>query len=215
MEGPLLIATRSADKLREIREIFSSYPSLRIVGLQEAGVEEAPEEEGIECFETFEENSLAKARYFAARGGLPTLADDSGVCVDALDGAPGVYSKRFSGRADLGAIELDRANNALLLEKLAGVPLERRTARYVCVVALALPGGEEHTFRGTCEGVILPSERGSGGFGYDPLFFLPEEGLTFGELPPDRKNALSHRGRAIRAAADFLARGLDGGTSAV
>ncbi|MBV9772797.1 MAG: RdgB/HAM1 family non-canonical purine NTP pyrophosphatase [Gemmatimonadetes bacterium] len=208
-DRPLLLATRSADKLREIRQILADHPSLRVIGLDEAGVEETPEEEGIECFETFEENSLAKARYYAARSGLPTLADDSGLCVDALDGAPGVYSKRFAGRPDLKGGGLDRANNALLLEKLSGVPEAERTARYVCVVALALGDGEEHTFRGTCEGVILLTERGVGGFGYDPLFYIPEEDATFGELPPERKNALSHRGRAIRAAGNWMARGLD------
>lgn len=204
-EGPLLVATRSADKLREIAEILASFPALRIIGLREAGVEERPEEEGIECFETFEENALAKARYFSARSGLPTLADDSGLCVDALGGAPGVYSRRFSGRTDLKGTDLDGANNALLLEKLAGVPESRRTASYVCAVALVLADGEERVFRGTCGGVVLPAERGAGGFGYDPLFYIPEEGATFGELPSERKNAMSHRGRAVRSAAEWIA----------
>lgn len=208
----LLVATRSADKLREIRQILAAHPGVRVLDLREAGVPESPEEEGIEAFATFEENALAKARYFAEHAGLPTLADDSGLSVDALGGAPGVYSRRFSGRSDLRGAELDAANNAVLLERLAGVPVERRTARYVCVAAVVPGGGAEQLFRGECEGVILPEPRGSGGFGYDPLFYLPGEERTFGELAPERKNLFSHRGRALRAAAGWLARGLDPGT---
>lgn len=203
------IATRSDHKLREIRQILAPWPELRPVGLHELGIEEAPEEEGIEAFDTFEENALAKARHFAPLAGLPTLADDSGLCVDALGGAPGVYSKRFSGRSDLRGAALDDANNAELLRRLAGVPAERRGGRYVCVVALALPDGTERLSRGECEGVILEAPRGVGGFGYDPLFYIPEEGRTAGELEPDRKNALSHRGKAVRAAGEWLALGLD------
>lgn len=203
----LLVATRSGHKLREIREILSGHPGIRLIGPEEAGVPESAEEEGIEAFDTFEENALAKARYFAARTGLPTLADDSGLSVDALEGAPGVRSKRLSGRSDLRGEALDGANNRALLERLAGVPEGERTGRYVCVAALVLPGGEEHLFRGECEGVILAEPRGEGGFGYDPLFYLPGEGRTFGELGPERKNELSHRGRAIRAAGEWLAGG--------
>jgi XTP/dITP diphosphohydrolase len=205
----VVVATRSGDKLREIRQLFAAHPGLRALGLDEAGVAESPEEEGIEAFSTFEENALAKAHYFAARTAHPVLADDSGLAVDALGGAPGVWSKRFSGRSDLRGPALDQANNAALLERLSGMPDAERTARYVCVVALVLPDGREQLFRGECEGVILPAPRGAGGFGYDPLFYLPEEGGTFGELPPERKNELSHRGRAVRAAASWLARGLD------
>lgn len=205
MSRGVVVATRSADKLREIRQVLSAYPGVRVVGLEEAGVPESPEEEGIEAFSTFEENALAKARWFAARTGLPTLADDSGLSVDALEGAPGVWSKRFSGRSELRGAELDRANNRALLERLEGVPEERRTARYVCVAAVVLPDGTERLFRGECEGVILPAARGEGGFGYDPLFLVPEAGRTFGELDAEEKNRRSHRGKAFRAAGEWLA----------
>jgi len=205
----IAIATRSDHKLGEIRRILAPWPGLRPVGLHELGIEEVPEEEGIEAFTTFEENALAKARYFAPLTRLPTLADDSGLCVDALGGAPGVFSKRFSGRSDLRGAALDGANNAELLRRLEGIPADARTGRYVCVVALVLPDGAEQLFRGECGGVILEAPRGAGGFGYDPLFYMEEEGRTFGELEADRKNELSHRGEAIRAAGAWLARGLD------
>jgi XTP/dITP diphosphohydrolase len=204
----LLIATRSADKLREIRELFDALGlELEPIDLIEAGVAPAPEEDDLEHFATFEENALAKARYFAERTGLPTLADDSGLWVDALGGAPGVHSKRFSGRADLSGAALDAANNQLLLERLHGVPAPERTARYRCAVALARPGGKELVFEGACEGLILEAPRGSGGFGYDPLFYLPSKGATFGELRPEEKNRLSHRARAVEAAAGRLRSG--------
>lgn len=205
----LLAATRSDDKLREIRQILSPFPGIEVVDLRGEGILESPGEDAVEAFETFEENALAKARYFAARSALPVLADDSGLCVDALSGAPGVRSKRFSGRTDLRGARLDDANNALLLDRMAGVPDAERTARYVCVVALVLPDGTEHVSTGECEGVILLEPRGQGGFGYDPLFFLPGEGATFGQLPPERKDRLSHRGKAVRAAVEWLVRGLD------
>jgi XTP/dITP diphosphohydrolase len=200
----LLLATRSADKLREIRRLLADLLDVTVVALDEAGIPEHPEEDALEVFPTFEENALAKARHFAARSGLPTLADDSGLSVDALGGAPGVRSKRFSGRTDLRGRELDAANNALLLERLERVPAERRTARYVCAIALVAPGGAERLHRGGCEGRILEAPRGAEGFGYDPLFFLPEEGATFGELPPERKNRLSHRARAVTGAIPLI-----------
>jgi XTP/dITP diphosphohydrolase len=199
------VATRNAGKVREIAGILAAYPSLRPVGLAELGVEETPDEEAVEAFETFEENALAKARHFAARTGLPTLADDSGICIDALGGAPGVRSRRFAGRGDLRGEAQDRANNEHVLALLAGTPDAERTARYVCAAAVAFPDGREAVFTGTCEGVLLRAPRGGGGFGYDPLFHLPGEGMTFGELPPARKNLLSHRGKAVRAAAEHLA----------
>lgn len=200
----LVVATRSANKLREIREILRDLPDLSLVDLDGAGVPETPDEEAVEAFDTFRENALAKARYFAERTGRPVLADDSGLCVDALGGAPGVRSKRFSGRAELSGAALDQANNELLVRSLEGVPAEVRTARYVCVVALADPAGREATYEGRCEGVILEAPRGAGGFGYDPLFYLPEEGATFGELPAERKNEISHRARVVAAAAAAL-----------
>jgi XTP/dITP diphosphohydrolase len=198
------VATRNAGKVREIAEILSAYPSLSFVGLDALGIGETADEEAVEAFETFEENALAKARHFAARTGLPTLADDSGICVDALGGAPGVRSRRFAGADEARGVGQDRANNDRVLALLADVPDGARTARYVCAAAVAWPDGREAVFTGTCEGVLLRAPRGEGGFGYDPLFFLPGEGMTFGELPPARKNALSHRGKAVRAAAERL-----------
>lgn len=198
------VATRNAGKVREIAEILAAYPSLSCVGLDALGIGETADEEAVEAFETFEENALAKARHFAARTGLPTLADDSGICIDALGGAPGVRSRRFAGADEARGVGQDRANNDRVLAFLADVPDEARTARYVCAAAVAWPDGREAVFTGTCEGVLLRAPRGEGGFGYDPLFFLPGEGMTFGELPPARKNALSHRGKAVRAAAERL-----------
>ena len=199
----LLVATRNPGKVRELRDILAGYPALEIVGLEDLGVPESPDEDAVEAFETFEENAQAKARYYAALTGELTLADDSGICVDALDGAPGVRSRRFAGEEETRGLRQDEANNRLLLRLLADVPPERRTARYVCAAALA--GHEwDDVFVGTCDGVVIDVPRGSGGFGYDPLFWMPEEGMTFGELPPARKSEVSHRGKAVRAAAEAL-----------
>lgn len=197
----LVVATRSRHKLREIEEILSGIDGMYLLDLDAAGVAASPAEEEIEAFDTFEENALAKARYFAARTGRLVLADDSGLCVDALGGAPGVRSKRFSGRSDLEGEALDQANNELLLRLLQDVPVARRAAQYVCVVALVDPQGREAAFRGTCQGIILPEPRGRGGFGYDPLFFLPAQRATFGEISALEKNRVSHRSEAVRAAA--------------
>jgi XTP/dITP diphosphohydrolase len=203
----LVIATRSTDKLREIGQILSSIPGLVTVDLNAAGVQANPAEEGIEIYETFRENALAKARYYASRSGELVLADDSGLCVDALNGAPGVRSKRFSGRKDLSGPALDLANNDLLLQLLRGVPVEARTARYVCAIALVeAASGEEHDVIGSCEGLILDDPTGTNGFGYDPLFYSAQEGMTFGQLPPEIKNRISHRARAVRGAAGILSR---------
>jgi len=208
-EPLLLVATRSADKLREIRQILGPEVALRVIDLRDAGIDRSPEEDHLEHAETFEENALLKARHFAKISRLPTIADDSGLCVDAMDGAPGVRSKRFSGREDLAGPALHSANNALLLELLRGVPEERRRARFVCALALVDADGTEHVFRGECAGVILENPRGEGGFGYDPLFFVPAEDASMAELSPDRKNALSHRAAAVRAALPTLRRALD------
>lgn len=204
----LLVATRNPGKVREIREILAHYPELEIAGLDVLGIEETAEEDALEVFDTFEENALAKARYFARLTGRLTLADDSGICVDALGGAPGVRSRRFAPGPDLRGTAQDGANNTYLLQQLAGMPESGRTARYVCAAALA--GYEEAVFLGECEGVVLEEPRGTGGFGYDPLFYIPAEGCTFGELPLDRKNEISHRGRAVRLVADSLRRRLQG-----
>jgi XTP/dITP diphosphohydrolase len=201
----LLVATRSADKLREIRLILESLSELRVLDLREAGLAETEDEANIEAFDTFADNAAAKARHFARRSGMLVLADDSGLCVDALGGEPGVRSKRFAGRAELSGPALDRANNQLLLQRLKGLPPGERTASYRCAVALLDPASRrEAVVEGSCEGVILEAPRGSGGFGYDPLFLIPAEHATFGELPVQRKNQLSHRARAVSAAGEVL-----------
>jgi XTP/dITP diphosphohydrolase len=201
----LVVATRNAGKVREIREILSDAPGWEVVGLDDLGIPESPEEDDVEAFETFEENALAKAHYFAEKTGELALADDSGLCVDALGGAPGVRSRRFAAVDEARGERQDGANNRHLLALLADVPDERRTAHYVCAAAAAWPDGRELVRTGTCGGVILRQARGTGGFGYDPLFYVADEGQTFGELPPDRKNHLSHRGRAVRSLLRALA----------
>jgi XTP/dITP diphosphohydrolase len=210
----LVVATRNAGKVREIHEMLAGLGGYEVVGPAELGIPESPEEDAVEAFDTFEENALAKARYFSRMTGALCLADDSGICVDALGGAPGVRSRRFAAPDAARGEGQDQANNRHLLALLADVPDERRTARYVCAAALAWPDGRELVRTGTCGGLLLRAPRGTGGFGYDPLFYLEEEGMTFGELPAARKNALSHRGRAVRAAVDALAGVDEKGTSA-
>jgi XTP/dITP diphosphohydrolase len=200
----IVVATRNPGKLREIHEMLAVLGGYEVVGLAELGIPESPEEDDVEAFETFEENALAKARYFAEKTGELALADDSGLCVDALDGRPGVRSRRFAPVDEARGERQDGANNRHLLALLADVPDEARTARYVCAAAAAWPDGRELVRTGTCEGAILRAPRGAGGFGYDPLFYIEDEGQTFGELPPDRKNARSHRGRAVRALVQAL-----------
>ena len=192
---PLLIATRSSGKLRELRELFRTA-GISIIDLAEAGIEASAEEDDLESADTFEENALAKARYFARRAKRAVVADDSGLEVDALGGQPGVRSKRWSGRPDLVGGPLDAANNARLVEALAGQP--NRRARYVCVAAF-VEGASELVCRGASNGVILDRPRGEGGFGYDPYFLSDELGKTFAEASVEEKEAVSHRGRAFRA----------------
>jgi XTP/dITP diphosphohydrolase len=191
---PYLLATRSAGKLRELEPLFTDA-GIHIVTLDRAGIAESADEAAIEAFSTFEENALAKARYFRDRSGLSTFADDSGLEVHALGGSPGVRSKRWSGRDDLTGRDLDEANNAELLRALR-VASDRR-GRYVCVAALACNTGEL-VRRGEVEGEILEQARGRGGFGYDPLFLATELGMTFGEASLADKERVSHRGRAFR-----------------
>ena len=200
----LVVATRNPGKVREIQEILAAFPQLEIVSLEALGIEETPEEDALEVFDTFEENALAKARHFARLTGHLTLAEDSGICVDALGGAPGVRSRRFAPGPGLRGAEQDEANNNHLLQQLAGMPESGRGARYVCAAALVGEDREE-VFLGACEGVVLQEPRGTGGFGYDPLFYIPSERCTFGELAPNRKNEISHRGRAMRAMVKVLA----------
>lgn len=190
-----VLATRSSGKLRELEPLFANA-RIEVVTLDRLGIRESEREAEIEAFSTFEENALAKATYFRDITGLPTFADDSGLEVVALGGEPGVRSKRWSGRTDLIGLALDEANNAELLRALAGVT--SRGARYVCVAALATSTGVL-TRRGEVEGEILDAGRGSGGFGYDPLFFATELGMTFGEASRREKERVSHRGRAFHA----------------
>lgn len=201
---PLLLATRSGHKLREIRQILGNGAT--VVSLAEQGVAPSAAEDSIEAFDTFIENALAKARYFHRLTGLPTLADDSGICVDALGGGPGVRSKRFSGRHDLAGLDLDRANNRTLVEALAGTTGEDRAARYVCAAVLVTAASPWTCAIGTVSGRLLETPRGNGGFGYDPLFLLPDMQRTFAELDARQKHRLSHRGRAFRALAVALDR---------
>jgi XTP/dITP diphosphohydrolase len=201
----LLVATRSVHKLRELRELLQ-LDHTTLVSLDDLGIEGDPVEDG----ETFETNAAIKARFGVRASGLPTIADDSGIEVDALDGAPGVRTRRYAGED-----ATDAANNAKLLAALAGLPADRRGARYVCVLALALPedagprgGVRLVTARGTCRGRIATEPRGTQGFGYDPIFepaSEPPGGRTLGLWTPAEKNAISHRARAARRMAPRLA----------
>jgi XTP/dITP diphosphohydrolase len=182
----VVLATRNPGKARELEILVAGIAS-RIETLEEhPGVILPPEGHG-----SYAENARAKARAVSAALGSAAIGDDSGLEVDALEGAPGIRSARYAGE---GAG--DRANNALLLERLAGVAPERRTARFRCALALAGPGGLDTCVEGVCEGAILEAPRGDRGFGYDPLFLPRDESRTFAELPPEVKDAISHRGRA-------------------
>lgn len=198
----VVVATRSDGKLRELLPLLAGF-GWHACTLTAVGVEETPEEELLEIHETFEANALAKARHFASVTGLPVLADDSGLAVDLLGGAPGVRSKRWAGHDALSGAALDSANNRALLEAMAsaasaaGGP-DERTARYVCAAVWVDPSGE-WVARGETEGRILWTPRGAGGFGYDPLFWSDELGATFAEVTREEKAAISHRGRAVRA----------------
>jgi XTP/dITP diphosphohydrolase len=204
----VVVATRSADKLREIRQVLRGVRGIDLIDLNDAGVAESPEEDSIERFDTFEENAREKAEYFARLTGLPAIADDSGIVVDALGGAPGVRSKRYAPNTEgLPGAERDRANLLHLLDTLGGRALPERAGRYVCVAALDLAdGGGTTLFRGQVDGLVLDRPRGFGGFGYDPVFFHPSSGRTFAELPPEEKYKVSHRGQAFRALAQTLQR---------
>jgi XTP/dITP diphosphohydrolase len=202
----LLAATRSAGKQREIRRALEPA-GIDVVFPDELGLAESAVEDTLEVGETFEENARHKAEYFAGLTELPVMADDSGLEVAALGGAPGVRSRRWTG-ATGSADAVDAANNAELLRRLAGVPADRRAARYRCVLALVpRRGAPAEFFQGTCGGRILEAPRGQGGFGYDPLFLSDDLGVTFGEAPAAAKDAVSHRGRALRAFAEAIAVG--------
>jgi XTP/dITP diphosphohydrolase len=205
----LVVATRSRHKLGELR-VLLHLPGVRLLDLDDAGIAEEAPEDG----ETFDENAVFKARFYARLSGLPTLADDSGLEVDALDGRPGVRTRRFAGPD-----ATDDENNAHLLTLLSGLPPERRTARYRCALAFVDPDSERPERvtirRGTFEGRIATHPRGRGGFGYDPVFeplTEPPGGRTVGELTADEKNRVSHRAAAARAMRPVL-RGRGFGTA--
>lgn len=186
----LLVASRNAKKLVELRRVVADagLDGITIVGLDDV----APFPEAPETGATFEENALAKARDAAAATGMPCVADDSGIAVDALNGMPGVLSARWSGKHGD-----DAANTALLLAQLADVPAERRGARFVSACALAAPDGTEVVVRGEWPGSIIENPRGDGGFGYDPVFLPDGSTRTAAQLSPEEKNATSHRARAL------------------
>lgn len=187
----LYCATTNPGKLREFR--LAAERRFDIVPLTDLAAIEPPAETG----QTFEENAIEKALYYSAHAPGPLFADDSGLEVDALGGAPGVISARFAGA---GATDED--NNRLVLERLGNAA--QRTGRFVCVIALAEKGRLLHTFRGVVEGLILDAPRGPNGFGYDPLFYYPPFGCSFGEVSGDRKLTVSHRGRALDAMMQWL-----------
>lgn len=185
----IVFATTNEGKVKEIKEILGDFP-IEVVSMKEMGITADIEENGT----TFEENSLIKARALAKLTGLPALADDSGLEVDYLNGEPGIYSARYLGRDT----DYDYKNN-YIIDKLSGAKGEDRSARFVCVISLVLPDGREFVERGVVEGLIGYEQKGENGFGYDPIFYLPEYGKTSAEIPPEEKNRISHRGKALTA----------------
>lgn len=193
----IVFATGNAGKMKEIREILADLP-VEIYSMKEAGISVEIDENG----KTFEENAKIKAQTVAGctDGDTIVLADDSGLEVDALNGEPGVYSARY-----MGEDTSYRIKNQSLVDRLEGVPVEKRTARFVCVIAAAFPDGTVCTTKGTIEGKIGYEERGGNGFGYDPIFYLPDMSRTTAELSPEEKNAVSHRGKALAAMKEQIA----------
>ena len=203
----LLLATRSRHKAREIERILAEVgdTGFRLVTLDDVSIPWSDTEESLEPFETFEENAASKARYFARRSGLPTVADDSGLEVLALDGRPGVRTKRFAPPGRYPGLARDEANNRYLLDSLRRVPAESRDARYVCVACFIDPATDTAaSFRGEAPGRILVEPRGSGGFGYDPIFLDVRTGRSYAQLSPGEKDERSHRGQAFRSLTAFL-----------
>ena len=190
----IIFATGNKDKMREIREIMGDLP-VEILSRKEAGLAGEAEEDG----ESFQENAVIKAKYCRSilqddRENTIIMADDSGLVIDALNGEPGIYSARY-----MGEDTSYRLKNANLIGRLSGVPEEKRTARFVCAIAAVLPDETVLTAVGTIEGKIGYEERGKNGFGYDPIFYLPDMSCSTAELPPEEKNKISHRGNALRA----------------
>lgn len=187
-----VIATNNPHKLAEIRVILEN-DSRRFLSMAEAGIHTDPEETGT----TFEENALIKARAACLASGLPALADDSGLEVDALEGAPGIRSARYCQGSDQDRVDF-------LLKNLAAVPTAQRGAQFVSAIACVYPDGTEFALRGICRGEILTKNHGAGGFGYDPVFYVPAEGQTFASMPQERKNAISHRAHSLRLVREEL-----------
>jgi len=192
----LLLATNNKGKVREYRELLVGVP-FELVTMAQEGISTVVDEDG----DTFEENARLKALTLARESSLATLADDSGLEVDALNGEPGCFSARYAGE---GASDSDRVN--FLLKKLDGVPEAARTARFRCVIAVATPDGRVETCSGECRGMITLKPGGAAGFGYDPVFYIPELGKTMAELSMEAKNRVSHRGRAVNGVPAVLAR---------
>lgn len=190
----LIFATGNEGKMGEIREILSDL-GVEILSLKEAGIHADIVEDG----KSFEENAVIKAKTICELTHEVVLADDSGLEIDYLNGEPGIYSARY-----MGEDTSYRIKNQNLIDRLEGVPDEKRTARFVCVIAAAYPDGTVKTARGTMEGIIGYEERGENGFGYDPIFFLPEYGCSSAELSMEEKNKISHRGKALRAIKEVL-----------
>ena len=186
----IVLASNNAHKLQELRAILTTL-GMEVVAQRDMGITVEPNENGT----TFEENSYIKAKTIMDCCGLPTIADDSGLMVDALDGAPGVYSARFGGER----CKSERDRLEYLLELMQEVPDERRTARFVSVITLLTPDGKKIVARGECPGTILHEPKGENGFGYDPVFYVAEAGCTFAQLPAEQKNRISHRARALAA----------------
>ena len=189
MKDKLIIASNNAGKIREIREIMEDYGK-EIISQKEAGIDLDVEENGT----TFEENALIKCRAIHKLTGAMVLADDSGLEIEYLNKEPGVYSARYLGHDTPYEVK-----NQIILDRLKDAKGEERSTRYVCAMAVIMPDGREFCALGTVEGLIAEKPSGNGGFGYDPIFFVPEYGKTMAELTPDEKNAISHRGRALRA----------------
>lgn len=194
MKKRIIFATGNEGKMKEVRMILADL-DYEIVSMKEAGVEIEIIEDG----ETFEENALIKASAIAKETGELVLADDSGLEIDYFDKAPGVYSARYLGEDTPYDIK-----NGIILERMEGVEEEKRTARFVCVIAAVFPDGTSKTVRGTIEGMIGYESKGENGFGYDPIFYLPEYGCTSAEIPLEEKNKISHRGKALKQIKEFL-----------
>ncbi len=184
----VVVASNNAHKIQELQAILTTL-GMEAVPQKELNIHVDPEETGT----TFEENSYIKAKAVLDACGLPTIADDTGLMVEALNGEPGVYSARYGGKSCVA--DRDRMN--YLLKKMEHVPEDQRSAKFVCVITLLTPDGKKVVARGECSGRILTAPRGENGFGYDPVFYVPEEGCTFAELPAERKNSISHRARAL------------------